>query len=392
MKQIYLFLLLLCLLVSCKKAEEFSFEILNFSPKAAGCNSILTLTGRNFGSTLSGIQVSIAGVMANIVSVNDSTIVISVPIGATNGKITVNINGKTVSTLDNFTLLKGKWERISDYPGIGSVYTAGFVIKDKIYFGLGNHGGGGVDDFGEFDPKTTVWTKKANFPNDPIFGTISFTFDNIGYLAQGFSEKQFSRLSDLWAYDPAMNKWTKKASLPIIGRYFGTTFSINGKAYVGTGDTEAGGEGSSFWQYDPQSDVWKQMASFPASRRVWAVGFSISEKGYIGMGNLPSVKDMYGYNPTTNTWEQKSGFGAELGENTFISKAFTMGDKTYLRTPNQFWILDPTTFKLTELAAPWGKSTSGETAFSVGEKAYLFGGFSPVNGHSKEIWVFTAEN
>src|SRR6185436_15940769 len=53
-----------------------------------------------------------------------------------------------------------------------------------------------------------------------------------------------------------------------------------------------------------QADYWTQKADFGGSPRCGAVAFSIDNTGYVGTGSF--TKDVWEYNPVTNSWLQKA--------------------------------------------------------------------------------------
>src|SRR5438874_2713322 len=85
----------------------------------------------------------------------------------------------------------------------------------------------------------------------------------------------------------AHNTWTQKANFGGSARFGAVGFSIGIKGYIGTG---INGSCCPFnvlkdiWEYDPTTDTWTQKADFGGGLRGWAVGFSIGDKGYVGTG------------------------------------------------------------------------------------------------------------
>ena len=128
----------------------------------------------------------------------------------------------------------------------------------------------------------------------------------------------------------AQNTWVQKADYGGGFTSASTAFTINGKAYLGTGFDSFSGEAlSSFWEYNPISDTWSQKADMGGSPRGYALSFSLNSKGYVGGGfdGLDPVNDFWEYNPTNNTWTQKADMG---GPSRLSGSAFSIDEKGYI--------------------------------------------------------------
>lgn len=68
-----------------------------------------------------------------------------------------------------------------------------------------------------------------------------------------------------------------------IGRKNAVGFSIGSKGYIGTGKNVET-YFKDLWEYDPLTNSWTQRADFGGGDRENAVGFNVGNKGYIGTG------------------------------------------------------------------------------------------------------------
>jgi len=82
------------------------------------------------------------------------------------------------------------------------------------------------------------WLKLANFPHDKLYKAVAFSINGFGYAGLGSSSGKLER--DFWRYNPIENKWSQIDSLPAPGRAGSFSFVINGRAYVGGGETFEG--------------------------------------------------------------------------------------------------------------------------------------------------------
>jgi N-acetylneuraminic acid mutarotase len=141
----------------------------------------------------------------------------------------------------------------------------------------------------------------------------------------GFNAKD-KALSDLWRYNPSDKTWKQRADFPGEARYAAVSFSVGGKAYVGTG-YDGKLAYNDFWEYDPRTNVWtKVTAEFPGVVRYYAVGEAIGNKGYVGTGydGGSGLKDFYsftpGNTPGSGTWAPISSYegSKRSGANVFV--------------------------------------------------------------------------
>lgn len=78
--------------------------IINFTPASAAIGEEVTITGTGFSTIPTNNIVQFNGTNATVVSATDTKIVAKVPQGVTDGKITVTVNGKTVTSANDFIL------------------------------------------------------------------------------------------------------------------------------------------------------------------------------------------------------------------------------------------------------------------------------------------------
>ena len=154
------------------------------------------------------------------------------------------------------------------------------------------------------------WTQKNNFPGVQREGAVGFSVNGKAYIGTG-RDNNLNTLSDFWEYNPDSDIWIEKSNFPGNPRHLAVGFTINGKLYIGTG-LNGSSALDDFWEYDPTTNAWTPKARFLGVARYSAVGFSINGKGYIGTGRredgLVTFTDFWEYDPTTNAWTQKAGF------------------------------------------------------------------------------------
>ena len=271
----------------------------------------------------------------------------------------------------------------------------GFSIGNKAYVGLGSYGDVNKKEFWEYDPATDLWTRKADFGGSARTGAVAISIGGKGYVGTG-------GMADWWEYDPANDTWTQKADFGGGGRTGATGFSIGNKGYVGTGSTGMDKNGFSInhkdlWEYDPGTDTWTQKADLEGLARYAAAGFSIGDKGYIGTGHLAGdfdhTDEFWEYDPVADDWTQKADFAGVRSE----AVGFSIGSKGYIGTGlsgglwawNDFWEFDPASNTWTEKAI-CPVTRYGAVGFSIGGKGYIgLGNEGDVNQERNDLWEYT---
>ena len=93
-------------------------------------------------------------------------------------------------------------------------------------------------------------------------------------------------------FDPATELWTRKRDIDqdtddddsyndeyVILRSNATSFSMNGLGYVACGESS-----KTIWEYNPTTDSWEERTSLEGSARTDAIGFSINQRGFVMLG------------------------------------------------------------------------------------------------------------
>ena len=219
-----------------------------------------------------------------------------------------------------------------------------FSLNGKGYLGTGQRTSTGTgtgttyyNDFWEYDPDTRVWTQKNNFPGPARSGAVAFSLNGKAYLGTG--AKGATYYKDFWEYDPATDTWTQKSDFAGTARSRATGFSLNGKGYLGTGQgtSTSPSTGTDFWEYDPAADAWTKKTNYPGSGRRGLAGFSVNGKGYLGtgsasLGNTIYYRDFWEFDPSAQgSWKQMSALPT-MAQPRDGAIAFSLGGEGVLGT------------------------------------------------------------
>ena len=92
---------------------------------------------------------------------------------------------------------------------------------------------------------------------------------------------------------------------PGSARYGSVAFSANEKGYILGGYD--GNYLKDLWEYDPSANSWSQKSSLPGSKRMNAAAFVIDNIAYVctGVENATYPADFWAYDASADTWTKK---------------------------------------------------------------------------------------
>jgi hypothetical protein len=74
-------------------------------------------------------------------------------------------------------------------------------------------------------------------------------------------------------------------SFPGAVRQAGVAYVLNGKGYVGLGQTQYSSVFNDIYSYEPSTDSWQKETNFLGKARAWATALTIGDTAYIGNGS-----------------------------------------------------------------------------------------------------------
>ncbi len=392
-KILYLFVLLLSL-ASCKKTGTISQPtITGFDPQNIASFNYVSIYGSHFDTSAIKNKLSFNGLPATVFAVEgDSVLTVIVPQNVTAGKISLTVNGFVSSSANSYTVLAGGWIRktdipLGDLPPNGArVDGIGFTIGNTGYLGLGTNNGGAFKDLSAYDPVTNSWTKKSPLPVG-LEMAFSMVINGKAYVGTGDTRGQgYSKL--MFAYNPITDKWTSIADFPGGARKEASAFGLTDKGYAGLGEDNNNAALKDWWQYDPVADSWTRKKDFPGSFSYGGSGFVLNGKIYIC-----TVTECWQYDPANDAWNRKNN----VPRQNAIFKGVTINNKGYLMGA-ETWLYD-------EVTDTWAQKATftariGGAVFSIGNKGYYGTGLGfPGNGlpygintyYNSDFWEYTPE-
>ena len=200
-------------------------------------------------------------------------------------------------------LPQGQWTESHPFKGIPRTGGVSFTIGDVAYVGLGRTLSTATEALKDFWMyKDTTWTRIADFPGTERYGAVAFVLGNIAYVGTGYTPSTKNRADefhhDFYAYDPSTGKWsdTPVTYLPpdaqgeSNARKDAIAFSLNNKAYVGTGISPKNHALKDLYCFD--GSTWTELY-FPGEARYGASVFVIDDKAGIYLGISGANKTSY---------------------------------------------------------------------------------------------------
>ncbi|QEC53550.1 N-acetylneuraminic acid mutarotase [Anseongella ginsenosidimutans] len=241
-------------------------------------------------------------------------------------------------------------------------------------------------------------TRMPDFPGKPRFDATGVVTGNKAYIGTGRagSGGEVYSYGDIWEYDLVSGAWKPKTNYPEGAANSLSSFTLNGKIYMGTG-VNMRYYSNNYYEYDPLGNSWKQIANFPSIPRVETQSFVIGEKAYVGggFGDSRYLSDYYSYTPETNSWERI----ADMPAKEYVRQAsFVLNGKFYIGTglnsfghyTNEFWVYDPLSDKWSRAPDFPGELRQNAIGFSIKGKGYIYGGHQDHHG-VPDIWEFSPE-
>lgn len=230
------------------------------------------------------------------------------------------------------------------------------------------------------------WIKKTPFGGGKRERAVGFSIGNKGYISTGQDSSNLMN-KDLWEYDPVDNIWTQKTDFPGLARRNAVGFAVGNKGYVGLGITHAdaysGVKQKDMWEYNPQTNTWLQKAQYPGNAGAglyYATAFVINNLAYVcGGKNGPSTysNQLWSFNPATNQWVYVSAFpGVKMERYGLIGVG--VNGKAYIglganedNYQNDWWEYDPQTNTWTKKLNFPGTPRMGSIGFELNGRAYV---------------------
>ena len=153
------------------------------------------------------------------------------------------------------------------------------------------------------------WNQLSDFPWIPRDDGTSFTINNKAYCGTGLDDG-FNATGDFYVFDLITESWSPIAFLPGSAKLqYATSFAYNGKGYVFGGLNDLGVYQNTLWEYNPISNSWTTLTALPDEGRSGSSSFVLGDTAYIVGGKnagSTALAEVWAYDLINDVWIPKS--------------------------------------------------------------------------------------
>lgn len=305
-------------------------EMVSVEPSVSFFNEVITINGKNFGTTRENVKVKFDDQNAEVISVNETKLTTRVPVflASSTPKITIQVDDYSTSANNLYSIQRPQIESVQPL----RITVPGELIIKGNYFNPYD-----ITEFFLNDVKLIPFSVNMNEAH--VMANYYFTENELVLKAKW---KDLETVYPIKLKSPwrAMNSKTPEVmQTPLVFTYNNTIFAgLN----VGTNYQRK------LWQFNPSADTWTEFTEFPYDYTLSPFGIAIGSKVYFGA--IPELAD---------------GINYELWSLDLVKKNWEPLDDT-----------------------PFSSSTTPK-CFSIGSNGYAF--IDKANGES-EFWKYQPSN
>ncbi|MEO5978966.1 MAG: IPT/TIG domain-containing protein, partial [Chryseolinea sp.] len=287
--------------------------ITSFTPTSGPVGTAVTITGTNFGTDPAAAVIMFNGVLASTQQITPTSLITVVPNGATTGKITVTVYGKTGTSPLVFTVTSGQSGLAMtgglSYPRSG--HTATLLPNGKVLIAGGSGPNATFMPCEIYDPATGVFSVTGTL-NTTRGEHNAFLLSNGKVLVIG-GHQGTTTANICEVYDPATEQWTEAGSMANLGLPANPTYRFgSGRAVMlADGRVLATGGGNAFLAngfkaeiYDPTTAVSTLTDVMPDGDRVFHTNTLLNNGKVLlaGEDHGNDANNTLLFDPATNAW------------------------------------------------------------------------------------------
>ncbi len=420
-----IYILALAVLLSCKDSTKPPPFISGFTPTQGRAGTTVLIEGGNFSEIASQNIVTFGAEFTQAVQSTSKNLTVIVPVGATSGKLALDVNGSKALSKSEFTIpptlnilscspLSGTSgslitiygngfnpnasENIVKFNGVVAVVTqATSSSLEAVVPADARKGPISITSFG--NEATSVFSFTVIRP--VIITSFSPTSGPIGtritIRGSGFSWRNVSFYSQYYQQIPQKVNGVvisiTETEMVVAPPSYAVTGTITVQNEFGLAESAEKFTVTSTSLFTNGKDF--PGLSFIAGSRIGQASFSIGKMLYFGLGSFradnsdePSVKDFWSYNTETDTWIQLPDFpgGEREGSASFVinGMGYIVGGNNLNTIYHDVWQFDPT-------YNTWAKKSDfpgiyrGPFSFVINNMAYL-------SQFGYEVWQYNPLN
>ncbi len=426
--------------------------ISGFTPPEGPVGTEVTINGSNFSATNNENKVKFNSTNATVTTSSSSQLKATVPSGATTGKISVEVGGKTATSSGTFTVTNSTASELSI---TGFEPTSGIIGTTVTITGtnFSTNPEENVVKFNNVSAEVTAATQNqltVIVPESASTGTITVTvgqqtaesanvftvlpwreLESFPGILESDSSRQFGTMvtltdfegntkifaglganggdpnnkkGDIWSYDINTNSWKQESNFPGGPRNRVFSFVLDNKWYVGGGRNDVPETLNDFWVYDPISNQWNELEAIELGHSLTT--FTINDKAYIfGVAddqNSSKYIGLYEYDPTIGefgTWTRKADLESNDVDGFLYASGFTINNKGYIVSggtassySQEVWEYVPNDDSWTQKAKFEGGQRKYGIGFSINGKGYAGLGSDETNSYHNDLWQFDSSD
>lgn len=254
--------------------------------------------------------------------------------------------GQTTNEMWQFSAQTNTWQMRKSFPGTIRSGAVGFIIGNKIYYGLGNAPNllsTQFRDWWEYDTSTDQWTQKKDYPGPLRSTSIAFAFQSSGMVTFGTTWSSGAGgsffgilIRSIYRYTASNDTWSYIGEFPTnIGAPIGS-FRLQGIGFILLSNRE-------LWRIDLQSANWGKLTNLPTDIIInqsvpittttgISEAVSITNVGFYGLpfinnSNPSYSKQWWQYSQVNNSWALLPSSNIDNRHNCI---SFSLGEKIYI--------------------------------------------------------------
>lgn len=376
-------------------------RIHGFNPKRGIIGeTTITIEGEGFHPLPDSNRVEIGDIKAIVLDATPNQLTVMFPKDLVAGSqyINVQIGNEYVTSTQKLEVIS-RWNRSESFPGADRTAGNFIPIKDKgIYFG-GRFKNTDTREVWEYDFQNDSWKQLRDFPGSARSSAVSFHLNDKIYYGTG-AAGSYQILKDFWEYDYMSDEWKQIASFPGTPVYESIYYSIDGLGYLVGGRTSRYTQNftNTIWVFNPSNQTWEQEygGSIPISTQFPTTFFQHGDTGYFMVPSFEKIL-LYEFIPSSRPDFSSLLATGEIDINSSYLPAFTfvINDLLYIGAPlsaisNSRHDVHTYNFNTGE----WGTSEvfpggliNDHNSFSKENKGYV--GFTTnSNGFQKGLWIY----
>ncbi len=262
--------------------------------------------------------------------------------GVAEGSVTITATSESKSDAVAVSVTEPPgWSRIADTGTRRSYMRVALATNGKIYAAGGfTNSGSALATMESYDPITNIWATAHTMTKPRGYFSLALANNGKLYAVGGSDDRGLTFMDDVSSYDPATGLWVDGLEpFPQPSGRMGLVSGPDGQIFA-IGGEDGGGPNSKVYAYDPTTNTWTQKTSMATPRYGVAVVVT-SDRKILAMGGQSTsgaTGNVEEYDIDLDQWTFKAGLenarssaSAAIGPDGKIYLMFGTGSGVVLR-------------------------------------------------------------